>query len=252
MGHLSVVQYLWTQLLEARFKGKRSASEWVIVDDKGRILDESVYGESFERGPTTLRKKCPRNKVIILMLDCGYLRRDAEAAIGAIRDLAGEDCSYYLPYRWAASWFIALHDSCKSGELECVKWLIQHPMSRRVIELIKRGKFRDDLISAAAGEGHWKIVQYLCEQQITKYLILLLDLAIRNGHVKCVEYPIDTAAQYGRLEVVQFLYNFSPRDSLAIRGVKSPSHMMLGGLTLVKLFRGLQGVVTWSYQMGAY
>ncbi|KAF4037437.1 hypothetical protein GN244_ATG10480 [Phytophthora infestans] len=70
-GHLSVVQLLWTLFSEARHTGKECTSDCVIIDDKGRILDEKLYGEFFERGGSD-NIVCWADRIVLLAAENGH------------------------------------------------------------------------------------------------------------------------------------------------------------------------------------
>ncbi|KAF1791407.1 Ankyrin repeat-containing domain [Phytophthora cactorum] len=162
-----------------------------------------------------LCKKLSRVEVIEMMLDCGYLRRDAEAAASAIRDFAAAGhlelmrrLRCYIPQfekiahrgywsnRLIGSCFGALVDSCKGGKLETVQWLHQYPICLRAIELLKSGQCYADPITEAAGEGHWEIVQYLCDQEIAKDYDELLNG--RFGHLHVLRFLLEHRSDNGR------------------------------------------------------
>ncbi|KAG6946529.1 hypothetical protein JG687_00016640, partial [Phytophthora cactorum] len=213
-GHFEVVCWLCEHTVEEEEKYDETYDE--VMKHVLKFGDDDLTKFLLPPGRCVLdyAKNCPRVEVIEMMLDCGYLRRDAEAAASAIRDFAAEDCSQrgYWSNRLIGSCFGALVDSCKGGKLETVQWLHQYPICLRAIELLKSGQCYADPITEAAGEGHWEIVQYLCDQEIAKDYDEALKRAIRNGHQRPRIRPIDFAARCGRLEVVQFLRNFNPQD----------------------------------------
>jgi hypothetical protein len=93
-----------------------------------------------------------------------------------------------------------------------------------VCELGKKKRIGDDFASAAAENGQWKLLRFLCERKISDHYERLLRLAIERGHLKCVEVlieqfveaktrprfnPMDVAAMTGSLETVLFLHKFT-------------------------------------------
>ncbi|ETL79021.1 hypothetical protein L917_20265 [Phytophthora nicotianae] len=243
-GHFEMVRWLCENTLGEEEKYYETYDK--VMKHALRFGDDDLTKFLLPRGRCILdyAKKCPRLEVIELTLDCGYLRRDEEAAASAIRGLAAgghlelmqqiallhsplrEDYTHWGFNKLLYSWFMALVDSCKYGQLETVQWLHRYPICQRAIKLVKRRAHITIPMTEAAGEGHWNVVQYLCEQKTAKDYDEPLERAIRNGHLKCVEIiirhflntrqrprtcPIDVAAKAGRLEVVQFFHNFNPQ-----------------------------------------
>ncbi|KAG7378495.1 DNA excision repair protein ERCC-6 [Phytophthora pseudosyringae] len=251
-GHYEMVRWLCENTLEEEEKGQGTYDD--IIEHALNIGDDDLVKFMLPPGKCVLdyAEDCPRVEVIELMLACGYLHRDAKAAMKAIAHLAGsgeylelmqqiaqlhsplrEDCSKWIHISsnyWVWWWYAASGNACTRGGLAPVQWLIEHPIGIGMCELIKYYRKSSDLIRDAAWHGHWNIVQYLCQQKITEDYNGPLQYAISNGQLECVEIliqqfvheerqpmfsPIELAAKYGRLEVVRFLDNCKPQAPLA-------------------------------------
>jgi len=83
--------------------------------------------------------------------------------------------------------------ACEAEELEIVKSTVE----RTQVGLAARGEYNMTPLHMAAQEGHFPVVQYLCEQGAAKeakgtaYAMTPLRSTAFNGHLPVVQYPCE-------------------------------------------------------------
>ncbi|EGZ05549.1 hypothetical protein PHYSODRAFT_533826 [Phytophthora sojae] len=185
-------------------------------------------------------KRCPRVDVIELMLDCGYLRRDAYLAVGAIRNLATSgrvdlmeqivQLHSPLPKKYVGEcWCSAIKEACLRGDLAMVQWLVEHRKGRQFC----RVKMRKDskhmhFLCYAAGAGSIDVMQFLYDKQYADQFVPALLSAVCKNQLAAVKWLIDhlppeeqstascvieAAASHGRLEILQYLAKLDAASS---------------------------------------
>jgi hypothetical protein len=171
-------------------------------------------------------------RMIEWMLDCGYLARDHNVAVRAIRDLVLSGSSDNLtlirriadqhtppPLAWDDVWTLAMN---RSGELQTLQWLVEHPTGARVCEQSRNESSSD--IAALALErspADVAVLQYLYEQGllIEQAFKDMLLTAISGQPLEVLKWLVDhrpdsqqlpsfclmdEAAAWGRLDVLQY------------------------------------------------
>ncbi|KAE9020737.1 hypothetical protein PR001_g13526 [Phytophthora rubi] len=126
-----------------------------------------------------------RPEVIEMMLDAGILREDPGAAAASIRRLATSGRldlmlriarlhSPPLPpthvnFDWRNDWFYAAIQACEVGDVETVKWLVQHPLSKGLCEtdlMFGRSSEIAHWFCVASGAGQIEAMEFLYEQDL--------------------------------------------------------------------------------------
>lgn len=125
---------------------------------------------------------CPRVDVIEWMLECGYLRCDADSATSAIRDLAGSGRldlmqqiallhsplpEFHSGVFTSNHWYDAIGKASECGDLAAVEWLMEYPIEISPWQLSKTLRYGRNPFVLAAGAGQWRVVEYLCQQKAT-------------------------------------------------------------------------------------
>ncbi|ETN06709.1 hypothetical protein PPTG_12752 [Phytophthora nicotianae INRA-310] len=157
--------------------------------DNGRDIDREIRF-SLRNGDNQIAKiimprgrclldyaSCASVKMIELLLDCRYIKRDQGLANEAIESLARlnrldlmqqvvllhspphEDQSLCLH-----SWWGAITSACSNGYLEMLQWLLDHPLWLELRASMKSHRKYSYLVRLAAQNDQAGIMQYLYEQ----------------------------------------------------------------------------------------
>ncbi|KAK1930027.1 putative ankyrin repeat protein [Phytophthora citrophthora] len=233
--------------LAIRF-GHLNVARWLIreaaheMDEKEKIRAIKI---ALGHGHETLAQKllppgkcildyarlCRHPEIIEWNYDCGYLKRDQSAAIHAFTslthsrrfDLMKKIAKQHEPLQdrsnWRCAWRDAIKSACSTGGVCETRWLVEHPMGRRVCEEMRQFGWLFRLLWAACDVGNVPVMQYLYEQGLVDGFGDGLLCAIRGDRMKSVKWILEyfpptehmpdysvlvEAARHGRLEMLQF------------------------------------------------
>ncbi|GMF26408.1 unnamed protein product [Phytophthora fragariaefolia] len=179
----------------------------------------------------------PRPELIEWNYECGYLKRDSDAAAVAVRDLAStgrldlmkrifeEHSPSADSVRWRADWEQAITNACSSGGITQLQWLLEHPLGRAACEAMRQVGRLYILLYVAAQEGFTEVMQYIYDQGAVDTFGDALLVAIRNGKMETVKWLVEhfprseympnycvlvEASRHGRLEMLQYFQSLYP------------------------------------------
>jgi hypothetical protein len=161
---------------------------------------------------------CRKPKMIEWMLDCGYLQRDNNVAVCAIRDLVFRSENLPLmqriaeqhkpPYNqnWNEVWSQAMACVCQCGQLKTLQWLAEHPTGVRICGEIRRHEPAADVTAMALDRmpADVDMLQYLYDQ----------DLFVENAPMTVLLVAVHDGQP---LEVLKWLLDHQP-DSQQLPG----------------------------------
>ncbi|ETP01853.1 hypothetical protein F441_20976 [Phytophthora nicotianae CJ01A1] len=273
-GHLCVLQFLWGRRSgqrphpecsvrlspgwlrrKPRWGATAMKKKTVENDQLLQCLDElgsddlkSAIKYALEIGDTELAQSlvpvgkcvldyatgCSHVEVVNWLLDCGYLRLDAQLAVSAIENVALRGSLELLQQifqlhsplpdnheHWAKAWGYAILAACTRGHVAIVQWLVEHHLRREACENISTYEPHSAPLALAAKEGHVAVMQYLFDQGLTDGSLLAMHNAIDKGQVSSVEWllghfsfdeyrktgeAIDKSAEYGHLAMLEFFH----------------------------------------------
>ncbi|KAG6577922.1 La-related protein 6 [Phytophthora cinnamomi] len=192
------------------------------ADDVNRIVERAVVNGDFEIAEFLL----PRGRKIAdyvgylmgpqaaePMLQRGYLKDNKIAAIGAIWVAAREGnldlmkriaAQHPKPPRgknseWLQCWGYAMTSACEGGDVEMIKWMMEHPTGRLLCKQMKEDTIMDnydELLHKAAEGGRIEALEYLVAQGCRDEYAYGMVNAARKGHVNCIEWLLEHTYQY--------------------------------------------------------
>ncbi|KAL3657649.1 hypothetical protein V7S43_017452 [Phytophthora oleae] len=256
--------HLYGRSLELAIRfGQLKVTSWLIkevaheMDDREKIPaietalafgHEKLAQQLFPPGRCLLdyARLCTRSEIIEWNYACGYLKRDQRAAMHAFMslihtrrfDLMKKIAEQHEPLQnrstWRCAWRDAVKSACSSCGLYEIRWLVEHPMGRRVCEEMRQFRRLFKLLCAACDKGNTPVMQYLYEQGLVDEFGDGLLCAIRGDHMESVKWILEhfpptehmpdysvlvEAARHGCLEMLQYFHRM---DSTVSGLSKSP------------------------------
>ncbi|EGZ05591.1 hypothetical protein PHYSODRAFT_452119, partial [Phytophthora sojae] len=169
----------------------------------------------------------PHPETVEKLLEEGYTRQDEHCAAVSIYmlarvgrlDLMHRIVQLHSPPRarprfdWSSEWFFATKEACKFGDLSVVRWLMEHPIGKRVAEAYEHQHSAgpEHFFALAAAGGHVEVMEYLDNEGYSDSFKDAAILAIRNGHLEAIKwllrnhsyfsdtFMVEEAARCGRI-----------------------------------------------------
>jgi hypothetical protein len=193
---------------------------------------------------------CNIPEMIEWKLDCGYFKRDTDGAVVAIRDLALENrldemkriAELHNPppedLNWVGEWREAVEEACSGAKLGVVKWLMEHPTGRLVVDEKVRGRTFSRLLHSPAEKGDVDTMQFLHGQGAVHRLGNALIKAVSHDQMESVQWLLerfpptekipdyclmDEAARHGCMDLLQLFQSLGPSSVPGFFPVAAPA-----------------------------
>ncbi|EGZ17080.1 hypothetical protein PHYSODRAFT_331097 [Phytophthora sojae] len=174
---------------------------------------------------------CATPAMIEWKLDCGYFQRDWAGAGAAIHALAGTDrldlirriAGQHDPppqhLDLVGQWRYTLSEAFRHGNLDVIKFLVDHPTGQQTINEMGRSRELSSLMCFPAAKGNIKAMQYLHDEGAGGPFEQAMERYPRLS--KIPEYCfMDEAATRGRIDMLPLFQSVEPSE---IPGLFTPA-----------------------------